>query len=67
MIIYYCENCEDKRAYKKISTHINPDEGPPTEYTFTFCETCNYPSLFFREDMGTEKGFKPGTLAVIVK
>jgi hypothetical protein len=57
MILYYCENCEDKRAYKEVFTHVNPKEGPPAEYTFALCETCNYPSLFLREDMGTEGGF----------
>jgi len=57
MIIAYCENCETKRAYKKIAEYFNPDEGPPSEYTFAFCETCNYPSLFLREDVGSEGGF----------
>lgn len=57
MLIYHCEQCEDKKSYKTITTFTNPDEGPECEYTFAFCETCNYPSLFIREDDGTENGF----------
>lgn len=56
-MVYYCEHCEDKRSYKTISKHTN-DEQPPCEYTFAVCETCNYPSVFIREDMGTENGFE---------
>ena len=58
MIIYYCEHCEDKRSYKAVTTHINLEEAPPAEYTFAYCETCNYPSLFLREDVGTHEGFE---------
>jgi hypothetical protein len=56
-MVYYCEHCEDKRSYKIISKHIN-DEQPPCEYSFAICETCNRPSVFIREDVGTENGFE---------
>lgn len=48
----YCSHCEDSTTFVIDKVHTLPDEGPPEEYTFAHCEVCNYPAIFFREDMG---------------
>lgn len=52
VIVYQCESCDEPSSYDLISNHILPDEGPPEEYSFCFCQKCNQPALFIREDMG---------------
>jgi hypothetical protein len=50
-IVGHCDHCEDMTAFASISRHV-VDEGPPCEYTFCRCTSCDRPAVFLREDVG---------------
>src|SRR5258708_23583153 len=52
IVIYHCSSCDDPQNFEAIVSHVNPEEGPPTEYTFARCLGCGSIALFVREDMG---------------
>jgi len=51
-MVYHCWQCDVPTNFVILNTHILPDEGPPEEYSFARCETCNQAAMFIREDMG---------------
>ncbi|MBC2726108.1 DUF4145 domain-containing protein [Desulfosporosinus sp.] len=53
-MVSYCTYCKEHRIFKVIKEHIvGPnDDHPPFEFTFAYCEHCESPSLFIREDFG---------------
>jgi hypothetical protein len=53
-MVNYCTRCKEYKNFKVLKEHIiGPDEDNlPCEYTFAYCDHCNVPSLFIREDFG---------------
>jgi hypothetical protein len=51
-VVEHCPNCETSRSFSILTQHVLPFAGPPEEYTFAKCDTCDIPCVFLREDMG---------------
>ncbi|HEX8489443.1 MAG TPA: DUF4145 domain-containing protein [Chthoniobacterales bacterium] len=47
-----CPECGKPNVFAVDLVHRLPNEAPPEEYTFSHCDTCKKPAIFYREDVG---------------